>query len=281
MIYFYARTDNRKDLDRLRRSVALAKEFEEVYFMATDFRAASYAKSLGIKKAVGIEDFRNIAQICQRGDTIVFDSDEHLENDHVHQEMIDYFGRFVRISYDPKDQRKEGEILISPYLEGEGIINGILVDRELFDAGAKEIERLFFWGDADYEKRLAGIASRLAPFGFTLLEGLYFFAGYEEELAPWFEEVVESDRYLEAIKSAKSVVSASPQSALEAVAAGAKTLYWPKEESTEYDLLLKKIGIERTPKDSAAIALALERAKEPDRAYLQRHGVKKVAQALV
>ena len=243
MIYFYARTDNRKDLDRLRRSVALAKEFDEVYFMATDFRAASYAKSLGIKKAVGIEDFRNIAQVCERGDVLIFDSDEHLENDQVHQEMIDYFGRFIRISYDPKDQRKEGEFLISPYIVGEGVINAILVDAEFFEESPKQIDRLYFWGDADYEKRLLQVAPALGEFGFDLLEGLYFFAGYADELAPYFKNIYEVDEYYESIKGSKLVLSADPQAALEATAAGAKVVYMPKSAENDYHLLLQRIGV--------------------------------------
>ena len=243
MIYFYARTDNRRDLDRLRRSVALAKEFDEVYFMATDFRAASYAKSLGIKKAVGIEDFRNISQVCQRGDVLVFDSDEHLENDHVHQEMIDYFGRFIRISYNPKDQRKDGEFLISPYIVGEGVINAILVDAEFFEVSSKKIDRLYFWGDADYEKKLVQLAPALGKFGFDLLEGLYFFVGYGDELSQYFQNIYDVDDYYETMKAAKLVVSADPQAALEATAAGAKVVYMPKSAENEYHLLLQRLGV--------------------------------------
>ena len=244
MIYFYARTDNRKDLDRLRRTVALAMEFDEVYLMTTDFRAASYAKSLGIKKAVGIEDFRNISQLAQRGDTLVFDSDEHLENDYVHQEMIDYFGHFVRISYDPTDRRKEGEILVSPYLEGEDVVRGILIDSRYYERVEKEQRRIFFWGDADYEKELLTRAVALEPYKYKLVEGLYFFAGYDDELAPYFEQICEVEEYMECLQSAEHLLAASPQSALEAAVCGASVSYVPKGKN-EYDGLLDRFGIER------------------------------------
>ncbi len=272
MIYFYARTDNRKDLDRLRRSVALAKEFDEVYFMATDFRAASYAKSLGVKKAVGIEDFRNISQVCQRGDVLVFDSDEHLENDHVHQEMIDYFGRFIRISYDPEDQRKEGECLISPYIVGEGVINAILVDAEFFEESSKQIEQLYFWGDADYEKKLLQLAPVLGEFEFDLLEGLYFFAGYADELAPYFKNIYEVDDYYETIKGSKLVVSANPQTALEATAAGAKVIYMPKSAENDYHLLLKRLGIFNMGLDPKKLQEALLSVSSANKGALKKLG---------
>ncbi len=243
MIYFYARTDNRKDLERLRRVVALAKQFEDVYLMTTDFRAASYAKSLGVKKAVGIEDFRNISQIAHRGSVLIFDSDEHLENEFVHQEMIDYFRQFIRISYNPKDERKEGEILISPYIVGEGVINGILVDEEFLKESSKEIDKLYFWGDADYDKELMQRASIFKDRAFDLLEGLYFFAGYDDELAPYFREIHACEEQFEVVKRSKVVVSSEPQTLLEAAAAGAKVLYLPKKAQSEYLPLLDRLGI--------------------------------------
>ncbi|MRI83971.1 MAG: hypothetical protein C6I00_06080 [Nitratiruptor sp.] len=246
MIYFYVHTDNRRDLDRLRRSAALAKGMEakgiDVYFMTTDFRAATYAKTLGIKRSVGIEDFRNIAQICQRGDTIIFDSDEYQEMPGIHQEMVAFFGHFIRISYDPNDRPIPGELLISPYLHGDEIIDAILIDPDYFHDGEPRVEALCFWGDADYEGHFLQEASKLQLLGLHLLEGVYFFADYEERLAPFFAQIHQPQDYPRLLPFAKLLLSASPQSLLEGVAGGARVLYWPKGR-TSYDPLLGELGV--------------------------------------
>lgn len=68
-LFFYAKTGHRVGLDRLRRVVALMNEFKEYepFLMVEDFRAASFAKSeLGVKKSIGIDDIRNMANFCNR-----------------------------------------------------------------------------------------------------------------------------------------------------------------------------------------------------------------------
>ncbi len=244
-IYFYAKTDNRMDLDRLRRSAALAYELQkryDVYFMTTEFRSATYAKRvLGIKKAVGIEDFRNVGTICERGDILIYDSDEH--NERIHQEMIDYFGHFFRISYNPKDLPKDGEVLISPYILGENVITGILIDRRFFKKSEKSRDRLFFYGDSDYERKMLQIAPKLQDYHFDLLEGFYFFVDMSEKLTSYFASIIDSEEYIEALQSAKTMVSMNAQSALEAAATGAKVLFIQKNEEDEYLELLQRASI--------------------------------------
>ncbi|BCD60890.1 MULTISPECIES: hypothetical protein [unclassified Nitratiruptor] len=282
-IYFYAHTDNRTGLDRLRRSAALAKELQkeyEVYFMTTEFRSATYAKQhLGIKKAVGIEDFRNVGTICERGDILVYDSNEH--NETIHQEMIDFFGAFIRISYDPKDLPKEKEILISPYIVGENVINGILVDMDYFKDREKSIDKLFFYGDSDYEKRMLEIAPQLKDFQMEFLEGFYFFVDMEEKLTPFFTTYHPYEEYQESIRSARTFLSFSPQSALEAVAAGAKTIYIQSKEEDEYLSVLERAGVKNLGYfDATHLQEALLNPSVPNKEYLQSLSVEKVAKRL-
>ncbi len=280
-IYFYAKTDNRLGLDRLRRTAALAKELQkshEVYLMTTEFRSATYAKrELGIKKAVGIEDFRNIGTICERGDIIIYDSDEH--NEVIHEEMIDYFGRFFRISYDPKDMPKEGEILISPYIVGANVINGALVDMDFFEQGSKKISRLFFYGDDDYNKKLLDIAPKLFGFDFELLEGFYFFVDMEEKLRPYFRAIHSYEEYGDAIKGSKLCLSASGQSALEAAAGGTKVIYMQREDKDEeYVPLLERVGVLNMGYfEPQRLQEAIVSAKVPNQDYLIANSVEKVA----
>ncbi len=278
-IYFYAHTDNRVGLDRLRRTVALLKEFGEfdTYLMTTEFRSATYAKRvLGVKKAVGIEDFRNIGTICQRGDIIIYDSDEH--NEAIHEEMIDYFGRFFRISYDPKALPKEGEYLISPHALGERIINGVLIDRDYLKSTTKE-KRIFFYGDSDYEKRVLKIAPDLKEFAFELLEGFYFFVDIAEKVEGYFKNIYEAEEYPQRVKQASLFLTHSPQSALEAAASGAKTIYFG--ESEEYAPLLHRANVLHMG-DFAKMRLqeALLQVEAPKRDYFDAFSVEKVAKKI-
>lgn len=260
-LYFYAKTGHRVGLDRLRRTVALMREFEEYnpLLMVQDFRAASYAKSdLGVKRSVGIDDVRNMANICQRGDIVIFDSDEY--NDLMHQDMIDFFGKFIRISDNPEDKVKEGEYLISPYLEGENIINAVLVDRRYFGNFKKDIEKTYFFGDDDYEKDLIKVADIFKDLDVNLLEGFYFFVNYQSELKNYFKEIFEIEDYEDIIKRSKFFITSSAQSALEAVATGANVIYIQREDKDEnMILLLEKLGVKILKKfDKNLLKKALE-----------------------
>jgi hypothetical protein len=278
-VYFYTKTDHRGDLDRLRRLVALAKEFEDVYFMTTDFRAASYVKQMGIKKSVGIEDVGNIFNVCERGDILIFDSDEYLE-ENLHLSLIDFFSLFIRVSYEQKDMPTDGEILISPYVVGANIINAVLIDREYFhNSFNKDINRCYFWGDADYEKELLKIAPKLKEFNLDFLEGFYFFVGFADELAKYFNRVYEIEEYEEVLKRSKIFISSSPQSALEAAAAGAKVIFFPKGES-EYTPLLQRAGIVNMGVNIEMLQEALLKAKGCNREFLETLNVSKAAKEI-
>ncbi len=280
-IYFYAKTDNRLGLDRLRRTAALARELQkeyDVYFMTTEFRSATYAKRvLGIQKAVGIEDFRNIGTVCERGDVIIYDSDEH--NETIHQEMIDYFGKFFRISYDPKDMPREGEILVSPHIVGADVINAVLVDSHYFEAASKEL-RLFFYGDSDYERRMLDIAPKLARFDLDLLEGFYFFVDMEEKLNDFFKNIYESEEYPDLVPQASLFITHSPQAALEAAAGGAKVIYFGTDE--EYAPLFDRINVRNIGVfDPSRLQEALLASTSAATEYLQKLGVEQCAAQII
>ncbi len=244
-LFFYAKTGHRVGLDRLRRVVALMREFEKYdpLLMVQDFRAASFAKSeLGVKRSVGIDDVRNMANICERGDAIIFDSDEY--NDIMHKEMIDFFGYFVRISDRIDDKAKKGEILISPYLKGEDIINEILIDKRYFGNFEKDIDKTLFYGDDDYDKDLVKISEIFKDRDINLLEGFYFFINYQNELKGFFKDIIEIEEYENVVKKTKLFITSSPQSALEALATGAKVIYVQREDKDSYHMpLFEKLGV--------------------------------------
>ena len=77
--FYYVHTGHRIGLDRFHRAVAIVNELQkeiDITLLCSDFRIAAEAKEYGIKRSVGIDLVRNIPQIAQNGDKIIFDSEE-------------------------------------------------------------------------------------------------------------------------------------------------------------------------------------------------------------
>ena len=160
------------------------------------------------------------------------------------EDMADYFRGFVRISDDPKDFITKESGLVSPLATGEGILTIDIVDPRYFESFEHGNAKIYFWGDADYEMRLESLSQAFEGMDVALLEGYYFFLRYADELRMRFVKVYESEEYEAALKSARRFLSSSPQSALEALAAGSKPLYLPKPGIDEaWQGHLKRFGI--------------------------------------
>jgi len=219
-LFYYVHTGHRIGLDRFRRAATIIRSLGDVdiTLLTSDFRIASVAKDFGIKRSVGIDVVRNIPQIAHHGDKIIFDSDEL--NPVMHKDMIDFFSTFIRVSDDPNAVKMEGELLISPYLEGEGICNGVAVDDKYFSQTPKTIEKSFFFGDDDYEEDLFSNLEMFKPLEMDLILGFYFFMNYEQKIAPAFKTIHEFEEYDEVVQGSRRFVTASPQAALENLASG-------------------------------------------------------------
>ena len=224
-LFYYVHTGHRIGLDRFRRAATIIRALGDVdiTLLTSDFRIASVAKEFGVKRSVGIDVVRNIPQIAHHGDKIIFDSDEI--NPVMHQEMTEYFSTFVRVSDDPNATKLPGEFLISPYLEGEGICQGVAVDDKYFEQQPKTIEKSFFFGDDDYEEDLFKNLDTFEALEADLILGFYFFMNYEEKLAPAFKKVYEFEEYDEVVQGSKIFVTASPQAALENLASGGRPVF--------------------------------------------------------
>lgn len=224
-LFYYVHTGHRIGLDRFRRAATIIRALGDVdiTLLTSDFRIASVAKDFGVKRSVGIDVVRNIPQIAHHGDKIIFDSDEI--NPVMHQEMVEYFSTFVRVSDDPNATKLPGEFLISPYLEGEGICQGVAVDDKYFEQQPKTIEKSFFFGDDDYEEDLFKNLDTFEALEADLLLGFYFFMNYEEKLAPAFKKMYEFEEYDEVVQGSRLFVTASPQAALENLASGGRPLF--------------------------------------------------------
>ena len=224
-LFYYVHTGHRIGLDRFRRAATIIRALGDVdiTLLTSDFRIASVAKDFGVKRSVGIDVVRNIPQIAHHGDKIIFDSDEI--NPVMHKEMVEYFSTFVRVSDDPNATKLPGEFLISPYLEGEGICQGVAVDDKYFEQQPKTIEKSFFFGDDDYEEDLFKNLDTFEALEADLILGFYFFMNYEEKLAPVFKKMHEFEAYDGVVQGSKLFVTASPQAALENLASGGHPLF--------------------------------------------------------
>ena len=224
-LFYYVHTGHRIGLDRFRRAATIIRALGDVdiTLLTSDFRIAQQARDFGVKRAVGIDVVRNIPQIAHYGDKIIFDSDEM--NPVMHADMVKFFSTFIRVSDDPEAVQLEGELLLSPYLEGEGICNGVAVDKKYFEAKEKSIPCGFFFGDDDYEEDLLAHVDMFAQLEAEMIIGFYYFIGYEDKMREQFKTQYEFEEYDEVVQASKVFVTSSPQAVLENLAGGGRPIY--------------------------------------------------------
>jgi len=242
--FYYVHTGHRIGLDRFRRAAAILNTLkeEDITLLTSDYRIAQEARNFGIQKSVGIDVVRNIPQIAHNGDKLIFDSNE--ANPIMLDDMRAYFSRFIRVSDDVNDVKAENEFLISPYLEGEGICNTIVVDDKYFGDFEKNVELSYFFGDDDYEKDLEKNISFIEDLNPHLQLGFYYFLDYEEMLQNKFSNYFEFDEYDTMIQQSKILITASPQAVLDSLAAGTKPIYFQREDySREFIPLFEKLSV--------------------------------------
>lgn len=243
-LFYYVHTGHRIGLDRFRRAATIIRALGDVdiTLLSSDFRIASQAKEYGIARAVGVDVVRNIPQIAHNGDAIIFDSAEI--NPVLLDDMTRYFSTFIRVSDDPDAQKHQDELLVSPYLEGEGIFTGVVVDDACFEAREKTIARALFYGDDDYEEDLAGHQQVFADLQLQLLEGFYWFYGYADKLRESFGPLHEEEVYEEVITRTDMLVTASPQALLENLAGGGHPVYLQRPDyPADFIPLFKAFGV--------------------------------------
>ena len=229
-IYYYVHTGHRIGLDRFRRASAIIKSLSDIdiTLLTSDYRIASVAREYGIKKSVGIDVVRNIANIAKQGDKIIFDSDE--ANPLMLEDMRQFFSTFIRISDNPKDTKSPYEFLINPYLQGEGICNSLAIDEKFFQNTQKKIPLTYFFGDDDYEKDLEKHFDFIEGLDPYLQLGFYYFFDYEDMLKEKFPNYFEFEEYQDMIQQTDILITASAQTVLESLASGGKPIYFQRED---------------------------------------------------
>lgn len=232
-IFYYAHTGHRIGLDRFHRAAAIISALGEyeITLLTSDYRIAQISHTYGIKRSVGVDVVRNIPQIASNGDIMIFDSAE--ANPAMLADMQRYFSVFIRISDEKEEQVYPGEYLINPYVKDEKCCNALAVDPLYFSPGEKKEERVFFFGDDDYEEDLFKHKATLEASKLKLLLGFYFFVNYEEKLKDAFTDLIEPEEYRETILEAKLFVTCSPIAALQALASDSRPIYLQREDYTK------------------------------------------------
>jgi len=243
-IYYYVHTGHRIGLDRFHRAVAIINALPElnITLLTSDFRIAQDARNFGIKRAVGVDVVRNIPQIAKSGDILIFDSAE--ANPGMLKDMQIFFSIFIRINDEVEDQVYPGEFLINPYIKDERCCNALAIDPMFLKEQKKSHEKVFFFGDDDYEEDLASYLPSLKDKEMKLLLGFYFFIGYEDKLKENFSEMIEPEEYQETVMSASHLITSSPMAALQGLASESNPVYIQREDYAQDFLpLFKELNI--------------------------------------
>jgi hypothetical protein len=258
-LFYYVHTGHRIGLDRFHRAAAIINALGDVdiTLLSPDYRIAAEAKGFGIKRSVGMDVVRNIPQIAQHGDKIIFDSAEL--NPMLLDDMSQFFSTFIRIGDAPDDTKHPNEFLISPYLSGEGIAQGLCIGKQYYEQRPKTIPMALFFGDDDYEKDLGLHQQIFAPHKMDLLMGFYHFLGCEKDLQKSFNTIYEWEEYDEVIRTTDVLISASPMAVLQCLAGGGRPIYLQRPDyARDYLPLFESMNIPIVDGyDAASLARAI------------------------
>jgi hypothetical protein len=210
-------------LEQVRRGAVLYKQLEtcDPIMCTSDYRAATFARDLGVYRGIGVDIIGNLPNIMERNDMLIFDSDE--PSDTMRTFMAEYCTHLYEVGVD---------------------IPKTLVDDQFFKGGDKSIEKSFFFGDDDYgDILLKELCKNQTKQDIKLLMGHYFFLGNEEKLSPYFD-IIEEDQYFETILNTKYLLTSSINAAFESLASGNKPVFYPRIDKENKDLdLIKEYNI--------------------------------------
>ncbi|ADV47109.1 hypothetical protein [Nitratifractor salsuginis] len=227
MIYLYAYTNHRADLDHLRRMGALWRALERrgvpAEIIVNDYRAQLAGRELGLPLATTVENIMELDALVTRGDTLVIDSPEEAG------ERLGYYVEKYREVWrvsECGEAPRYGEKILEAWKEG-AVVDPLYAE----GVGEKAARRVLIYGDTDQDRRLLEAAPDLAVLDLELYWGIYFYVKYEEELAKHFRVIHEDEEYAELIQSSETVITAMPQTAAEAAAAGARVVWLDRGEN--------------------------------------------------
>ncbi|MCK5110725.1 MAG: hypothetical protein KAQ94_04315 [Arcobacteraceae bacterium] len=223
-IYIYAKSGHNIGLESVRRCAVLYKQLEQCdpILCTSDYRAATFARDLGVYKGLGIDIIGNLPNIMERSDMLIFDSDEPSEE--MRKFMAEYCTHLYEVGVD---------------------IPKTLVDDKFFEKGDQSIKKAFFFGDDDYgDILLKELCKDCGKLEIPLLMGHYFFFGNEEKLAPSFSNIIEEEEYFDTILNTKYLLTSSINSVFESLASGNCPVFYKRSDKSNEDLqFLKEYSI--------------------------------------
>jgi hypothetical protein len=230
-VYLYAKSGHTIGLEATKRCAAIAnflKEFDPI-LCTSDFRAGAFAKDLlGIRRYVNIDVVRNLHNIMQKRDILVYDTPEANE--------------------DMKKDMKEFCTLVYG-IDNE--IQGIVVDTSIYTKQENpKLEKTIFFGDDDYYNLFLKLLEDSGKSDINLLMGHYFFLGNEKIFNNHFSNVIDEEEYVETIKDSKYLLTASLQTALESLACGNKPVLFKREDKIYDENLIHELNLPVIEADS-------------------------------
>jgi len=232
-LYYYAYTGHKNGLDRLKKATVILKKLNEkgidTLLLVNDFRAGLVAREFGIDESVNIETIQDIDAIASMNNAIIIDSPE--DDRGRLKKYVTEFKAVFRFAQSCNDSSKYGEEIID--------YEDIVVDDIYLKEHPKEDRVLFFLGDSDANKKILSHREFFENSDMELLLGHYFYVKYEDELAKIFKKLHEAEEYIDLITSSKTVVTLSPQTALEARINGAKVIFI--DDNNQEDCLKERL----------------------------------------
>ena len=223
-VYLYAKSGHTVGLEATKRCATVAnalKEFEPI-LCTSDFRAGAFAKdNLGVKKYVNIDVVRNLHNMMNRGDILVYDTPEVNEN------MKEEMKEFCSLLYGIGDE-----------------LDGIIVDESIYTKISNpKLEKTIFFGDDDYNNIFLEMAKDSEKLEINLLMGHYFFLGNEKIFANHFSNVIDEEEYVQTIQNSKFLLTSSLQTALESLSCGNKPVLFKRNDKTYDEKLISKLNL--------------------------------------
>lgn len=230
-VYLYAKSGHTVGLEATRRCAAIAnalKEFKPI-LCTSDFRAGAFAKDyLGVKKYVNIDVVRNLHNIMQRRDILIYETPE------VNEDMRKDMSEFCTLLYGIGKE-----------------LNEIIVDESIYTKNENPtIEKTIFFGDDDYHNLFLGIIEESKKYDINLLMGHYFFLGNEKIFVNHFSNIIDEEEYVQTIQNSKYLLTASLQTALESLACGNRPVLFKRIDKSYDEELIKKLNIPLVQSDN-------------------------------
>ena len=221
-VYFYAKSGHTIGLDATKRCSAIATLLKDLdpILCTSDFRAGAYAKELfGVRRYVNIDVVRNLHNIMNRKDILLFDTDETNEL------MEDGMSEFCSLVANLRDFN-------------------IIVDTSIYTKNDNpSIEKTIFFGDDDYDELFLAEVKNSGKYNMDVLMGHYFFLGNEKEFTQHFSNVIDEEEYIETVNNTKFMLTGSLQTALESLACGNKPVLFRREVKTYDEDLISKLNL--------------------------------------